>query len=250
MTHAGAVGRDGRGVLLVGRGGSGKSTLALSCAIAGMEIVADDYVLLEPDSLTAHAMQSTAKLTEDSAERLGVSAAAIDPAGFEPTLEGSAKALVDIRAIAPGTLVRRLEVRAIIAPTLSLHGPAHIAGGRGLDRMSRRSGRSRRPRDCGRWRRARSCSRGSAARRSLAALAELVRRVPELRAGAEPRSGGQRRGGRPPGGRAWLSRRVTAAIPVRDGEAYLAEAIESVLGPEPPLRAGGRRRQRLDRPQR
>ena len=48
MTHAGAVGRDGRGVLLVGRGGSGKSTLALSCALAGMEIVADDYVLLEP----------------------------------------------------------------------------------------------------------------------------------------------------------------------------------------------------------
>ena len=69
MTHAGAVGRDGRGVLLVGRGGSGKSTLALSCALAGMEIVADDYVLLEPDSLTAHPMQSTAKLTEDEARR-------------------------------------------------------------------------------------------------------------------------------------------------------------------------------------
>ena len=48
MTHAGAVGRDGRGALLVGHGGSGKSTLALSCALAGMEIVADDYVLLEP----------------------------------------------------------------------------------------------------------------------------------------------------------------------------------------------------------
>ena len=116
MTHAGAVGRDGRGALLVGRGGSGKSTLALSCALAGMEIVADDYVLLEPDSLTAHAMQSTAKLTEDSAVRLGIPADAIDAVGFEPTLEGPAKALVDIRGIAPGRMKRRLEIVAVVAP--------------------------------------------------------------------------------------------------------------------------------------
>ncbi len=129
MTHAGAVGRDGRGVLFAGRGGSGKSTLALSCALAGMEIVADDYVLLEPDSLTAHAMQSTAKLTEDSAERLGVSAAA-GPGGFEPTLEGPAKALVDIRALAPGRLRPRLEIGAIVAPALppaKPHTAAYIA---------------------------------------------------------------------------------------------------------------------------
>jgi hypothetical protein len=118
MTHAGAVGRDGRGALLVGRGGSGKSTLALSCAIAGMDIVADDYVLLEPDSLTAHAMQSTAKLTEDSAARLGIPAGAIDAAGFEPTLEGPAKALVDIRGIAPGRMKRRLEIVAVVAPAV------------------------------------------------------------------------------------------------------------------------------------
>ncbi len=118
MTHAGAVGRDGRGVLLVGRGGSGKSTLALSCALAGMEIVADDYVLLEPKRRIAHAMQSTAKLSEDSAARLGVPAGAIDPAGFEPTLEGPAKALVDLRKLAPGLLSRRLKISALIAPSL------------------------------------------------------------------------------------------------------------------------------------
>ena len=129
MTHAGAVGNGGRGVLLVGRGGSGKSTLALSCALAGMEIVADDYVLLDPTSLVAHAMQSTAKLTEDSTARLGIPAAAIDAAGFEPTLEGPAKALVDIRALAPTGLRPRLEVRAVIAPTLSSSQPAYMAGG-------------------------------------------------------------------------------------------------------------------------
>jgi energy-coupling factor transporter ATP-binding protein EcfA2 len=118
MTHAGAVGREGRGVLLAGRGGSGKSTLALACALAGMEVLADDYVLLETGPPVAHAMQSTAKLTEDSTARLGVAAGSIDPAGFEPTLEGPAKALVEIPAIAPGKMSRRLEVIAIVAPTL------------------------------------------------------------------------------------------------------------------------------------
>lgn len=119
MTHAGAVGRGGRGALLVGRGGSGKSTLALSCALAGMEVVADDYLLLEtgPPPI-AHAMQSTAKLTEDSAARLGLGPETMDRAGFEPTLEGPDKALVDIRALAPGQFKRHLKIVAVIAPTI------------------------------------------------------------------------------------------------------------------------------------
>ncbi len=168
MTHAGAVGRDGRGVLLVGRGGSGKSTLALSCALAGMEIVGDDYVLLEPDSLTAHAMQSTAKLTEDSAARLGIPAGAIDAAGFEPTLEGPAKALVDIRGLAPGRMKRRLRISRRGRPRRSARR-AH---------WSRRYVRSR----AGDALRAVAPSTivqaGFGGGGSLATLADLVRRVP------------------------------------------------------------------------
>jgi hypothetical protein len=178
MVHAGAVGRGGRGVLLVGRGGSGKSTLALSCALAGLEIVADDYVLLEPDSPMAHAMQSTAKLTEDSAERLGVPAAALDPAGFEPTLEGPGKALVDIRALAPGRLMRQLEIGAIVAPTLKPSQPAHIAGRGGFGAVEA----ALRPVSAAEGLLAvgpstimQSCFGGAS---SLATLADLVRRVP------------------------------------------------------------------------
>lgn len=178
MTHAGAVGRDGRGVLLVGRGGSGKSTLALSCALAGMEIVGDDYVLLEPDSLTAHAMQSTAKLSEDSAERLAVPSAAIDPAGFAPTLEGPAKALVDIPTLASDTLKRQLEIRAIVAPTLRASRGGTIATADGLDE----NGPSMRPISAAEGLRAVAPSTivqsGFGGGRSLAALADLVRRVP------------------------------------------------------------------------
>jgi hypothetical protein len=180
MTHAGAVGRDGRGVLLVGRGGSGKSTLALSCALAGMEIVADDYVLLEPEPLLAHAMQSTAKLTEDSAARLGVPAGVIDVGGFVPTLEGPAKALVRIPDLAPGRLIQRLQLAAIVAPTLKPHGPANIAVACGFGEAEALM----RPISAAEGLRALAPSTivqgGFGGHGSLAMLADLVRRVPSF----------------------------------------------------------------------
>ena len=119
MTHAGAVGVAGEGALLVGAGGSGKSTLSLSCALAGMEIVADDYVLLETGPPVAHAMQSTAKLTRDSAQRLELPAAALGAGGFEATMEGPEKALVEIGSLAPGQLRARLRITALIAPSVA-----------------------------------------------------------------------------------------------------------------------------------
>jgi hypothetical protein len=163
MTHAAAVGRDGRGVLLVGRGGSGKSTLALSCALAGMEIVADDYVLFEPDSRTAYAMQSTAKLTEDSAKRLSVAAAVIDAAGFEPTLEGPAKALVRIPDLAPGRLRRKLAIAAVVAPAIGEEGALRpISAAEALRAVAPST----------------IVQAGFGGGGSLATLADLVRRVP------------------------------------------------------------------------
>jgi hypothetical protein len=189
MTHAGAVGRGGRGVLLVGRGGSGKSTLALSCALAGMEIVADDYVLLEPDSLAAHAMQSTAKLTKDSAKRLGIPAEAIDAAGFEPTLEGPGKALVRIPDLAPGCLKRKLAITAVVAPTLPALSSRLFASTAKKDEVSGEEG-TLRPISAAEALRAVAPSTivqaGFGGSGSLATLADLVRRVPSYALGLSP----------------------------------------------------------------
>lgn len=196
LTHAGAVGRGGRGVLLVGRGGSGKSTLALSCALAGMEIVADDYVLLEPGQPPiAHAMQSTAKLTEDSAARLGLSSDAIDAAGFEPTLEGPAKALIEIPTLAPGTMRRHLEIAAVVAPALPPLTSSFFAHTTRKDEVSvsgRRPEPSLRAISAAEGLRAVAPSTivqsGFQGASSLAALADLVRRVPsyELELSPDP----------------------------------------------------------------
>jgi energy-coupling factor transporter ATP-binding protein EcfA2 len=191
LTHAGAVGRGGRGVLLVGRGGSGKSTLALSCALAGMEIVADDYVLLETGQPPiAHAMQSTAKLTEDSAARLGLSSDAIDATGFEPTLEGPAKALVEIPALAPGAMARQLEITAVLAPVLpALTSPllAHTAKKDEVSPFPQSISAAQGLRAVAPSTIVQSGFQGAS---SLAALADLVRQVPsyELELSPDPAS--------------------------------------------------------------
>ncbi|MBV2235042.1 MAG: hypothetical protein KUL75_05780, partial [Sterolibacterium sp.] len=44
MVHAAAVGKDGVGVLIVGKSGAGKSTTALQCLLNGLDYLGDDYV--------------------------------------------------------------------------------------------------------------------------------------------------------------------------------------------------------------
>jgi hypothetical protein len=170
MTHAGAVGLDGCGTLLVGRGGSGKSTLSLACALAGMEIVADDYVLLETGPAVAHAMQSTAKLTEASASLLGLGADVLPPEGFEPTVEGPPKAIVDIAVLAPGALRKQLGITALVAPRIDAPGRAElgpISAAQALRALAPST----------------VLQSGADGRATLSALGELVREVPcyELR---------------------------------------------------------------------
>jgi hypothetical protein len=76
MVHAGAVAKDGRGVLFIGVGGRGKTTTALSCARAGYQFLGDDLCLVEcgaPDRSTrprVHGLYATAKLNADSRQRL------------------------------------------------------------------------------------------------------------------------------------------------------------------------------------
>jgi GT2 family glycosyltransferase len=63
LLHAAAVGTPAGGVLICGRGGVGKSTTALACLAAGMEYVADDYLVvrLDPEP-TAFRLYGAAKV--------------------------------------------------------------------------------------------------------------------------------------------------------------------------------------------
>jgi hypothetical protein len=70
MVHAGAVADDERCVLLVGDAGAGKSTTTMACFGQGLDVLGDDFCLVEPPTSArppvAHAMYSRAKLDEQS----------------------------------------------------------------------------------------------------------------------------------------------------------------------------------------
>ena len=51
--HGACVGRQGRGVLLLGASGSGKSTLALHGLLHGLDFLAEDAVFVQPETLLA-----------------------------------------------------------------------------------------------------------------------------------------------------------------------------------------------------
>lgn len=63
--HAGCVGARGRGLLLVGDSGAGKSTLTLQCALAGLDLLSEDSVLVEPRTLRATGVPNFAHLCHD-----------------------------------------------------------------------------------------------------------------------------------------------------------------------------------------
>ncbi|QPC90586.1 HPr kinase/phosphorylase [Mesorhizobium sp. INR15] len=113
--HAAAVGIDGEGVLLVGRGGVGKSTLALACLGNGFDYVGDDYCLFSQASTPqAHALYSTAKWKKDAT----VTPAwlnSISPDAVDTTQQ---KNIVFVDAAKPQSLVDSLRVKAIVIPSI------------------------------------------------------------------------------------------------------------------------------------
>ena len=64
--HAGCVGANGSGVLLIGDSGAGKSTLALQCMLDGLDFLAEDAVFVAPKTLLATGIANYLHLRRDS----------------------------------------------------------------------------------------------------------------------------------------------------------------------------------------
>jgi hypothetical protein len=64
--HGACLGRDGRGVLLLGGSGSGKSTLALHGLLHGLELLAEDAVFVRPGDLLATGVPNYLHLKGDA----------------------------------------------------------------------------------------------------------------------------------------------------------------------------------------
>ncbi len=120
--HAACVGRRGAGVLIIGASGAGKSTLVLHGLLAGLDLLAEDSVLVRPAGLRASGVPSFLHLRPDSlrflerAERRSVRRCA----ALIHRRSGVAKLEIDLRGARPlgaarGRLARgALKVRAVV----------------------------------------------------------------------------------------------------------------------------------------
>lgn len=110
--HGAAVGTGGKGVLLAAKGGGGKSTLAASCLLAGMELVSDDFLLLNTQGpVLAMPLFSMIKINPDMKTRLPLGL----PLIWEDASRGG-KQVLDASAI---PLCQELPVCAVIFLELS-----------------------------------------------------------------------------------------------------------------------------------
>ena len=74
--HAACVGKNGRGVLLMGPSGSGKSTVALHCLLRGLDFLSEDAVFVQPTTLRATGAANFLHVRSDSLHWLGRTRAA------------------------------------------------------------------------------------------------------------------------------------------------------------------------------
>jgi hypothetical protein len=116
QVHAGAVGTEGGGVLLVGKGGSGKSTTCLS--VLGhdhMRYAGDDYVAVSVDREPwVHSLYSSGKVDPDNVARLPH----IQPIIANADRLDREKAVVFADDLVPGTAVTGFPLRAILIPRI------------------------------------------------------------------------------------------------------------------------------------
>lgn len=85
--HAASLERNGRVVILPAPPGSGKSTLCAALALRGWRLLSDELTLLDPESLTAHALARPINLKNASIEliRAFEPAAQWGPVTYETT---------------------------------------------------------------------------------------------------------------------------------------------------------------------
>jgi hypothetical protein len=173
--HAACVSQGERAVLIVGKSGSGKSTLSMHAAAAGLALVSEDNLFVEPKRLRAASLPNYLYVRSDTASRLL-------PAGLAPHLarstlirrrSGVRKRALDLRRAGLAVAGRAPRIVATILLT-----PRPARAGRLLIRQSASRALTR----------LRAGQAYAAARPEWPRFARSMARLPcfELRRGAHP----------------------------------------------------------------
>jgi len=173
--HAACVSLRGRGVLLVGASGSGKSTLSLHAAAAGLPLVSEDSLFVEPHRLRAVSLPNYLYVRSDTPSRLlpaGLSGR-LARAGLIRRRSGVRKRALDLRSAGLAVADRAPRIIAVVLLTSRRARAGHLAVrqpvGRALARL-------------------RAMQAYAAARPEWPRFARMMAQLPcfELRRGAHP----------------------------------------------------------------
>ena len=114
--HAGAVGTDEGGVLLVGKSGSGKSTSTLATLNSDLRYAGDDYVGVSIDQQPwVHCLYGSGKLMPDHVRRLPF----LVPALANRAALAAEKAVVYVHEHWPQSLSTGFPLRAVLVPRVT-----------------------------------------------------------------------------------------------------------------------------------
>lgn len=116
LLHAAAVGTADGALLITGKGGGGKSSIALACLAAGMQYVADDYLVvrLDPEP-RVFGLYSSAKLDPDQVEKFPWLRPFIANPGFLAT----EKAVLQLFPEFSAQIARSLPLKLIATPSFA-----------------------------------------------------------------------------------------------------------------------------------
>lgn len=126
--HAACVGRDGRGLLLIGPSGSGKSTVALHCLLQGFDFVSEDSVFVAPDTLLATGVATFLHVRRDSLRFLAATSHA-SRIGESPVIRrrsGVRKLEVDLRRREYRLAAAPVSIAAVVFTSIKRAGDGPI----------------------------------------------------------------------------------------------------------------------------
>lgn len=116
LMHAASLGVNNEGVLLIGSGGAGKSGTTLSGIRHGMSTVGDDYVVVRQDASGVRAYPLTRLMKQDPR---GVTRVGIHELSNSEVLNWQGKYEFAAEDVAPGCMVSRLNIRALLLPHIT-----------------------------------------------------------------------------------------------------------------------------------
>jgi hypothetical protein len=123
LAHAATLGRQGRGVLIVGNGGAGKSGTCLAGLAAGMVTCGDDYVALDLRGRPqAHLMFRIIKQDREGLSRI----AALDGKLDGLTLNWQGKIDLHPEVFFPGCFTERLAIEAVLLASIARGATANL----------------------------------------------------------------------------------------------------------------------------